>query len=531
MPNDTVAARNSVPISRRLLLAGSAGLAATLAAPRLLHAADATAVLAIDSDPPTLNLGMTTGYAAGDVGAKIMEGLIWLDRNYAPQPSLATSWNFSPDGKTYTFHLRPGVKWHDGQDFSSADVAYTFTEILAKLHPRASAMLKRVNATIETPDALTVVFHLEHPYAPFMEQLTVFDAPILPRHIYEGKDVTSNPANQHPIGTGPFVFTSWQRGAAIRVTRNPNYWGAPKPGLDGIVFQIIPQPANRMTELQTGEVDEVVDYYMPKSAEPRLLLDTRLQHRQGINIPAFYFLMFNTTRAPFSDEQVRQAFAFAIDRDRLVKQAMNGLASPGYGAFGDGFPWLLDEADDYAHNYPLDPAKARAMLASAGWKGSSAPVLIYEAGRPQMIATAQIVRENLQAIGMDVQLEPLERAVMLDKVYTHRDFDLTLQSYFSAGDPAIGYHRLYLTENGRPQFTNASGYSSPVVDRLLGEAATEPERNKRANLYRQAQRILNAALPSLVLYDEKTVDFATTKLKNIWPALDPRDQWAGVAMA
>jgi peptide/nickel transport system substrate-binding protein len=157
--------------------------------------------------------------------------------------------------------------------------------------------------------------------------------------------------------------------------------------------------------------------------------------------------------------------------------------------------------------------------------------LLYDAARPQMIATAQIVRENLHAIGMDIELQPLERSVLLDKVFTKRDFDLTLQSYFSAGDPAIGYHRLYLTETGHAPNTNASGYANPQIDTLLGEAATEPDRDKRAALYRQAQAILNTDLPSLVLYDEKTVDFATRKLAGLWPALDPRDQWAGVSLS
>ena len=157
--------------------------------------------------------------------------------------------------------------------------------------------------------------------------------------------------------------------------------------------------------------------------------------------------------------------------------------------------------------------------------------LLYDASRPQMIATAQIIRENLAAVGVTVELQPLERSVLNDRVFAKRDFDLTLQSYFSAGDPAIGYHRLYLTDTAHAQLTNASGYSNPQVDTWLGEAATAADRDKRAALYRQLQAVLNTDLPSLVLYDEKTVDFATTKLSGLWPALDARDQWAGVSLA
>ncbi len=509
-------------LTRRSLGLGAASLAVLYAG---AAKAAGTAILVIDADPPTLNLATTTDYAAGDVGAKILEGLIWIDRQYHAQPSLATSWDVAPDGRRYTFHLRPDVLWHDGKPFSADDVVFTFQQVLAKYHPRTSAMLKRVGAQVTASDPATVVIQLDHAYAPFLQQLTVFDAPILPRHVYGGTDIAANPANQHPIGTGPFTFDSWERGATIRVARNPHYWSVGKPLLDGLIFQIVAQPANRANAVQSGDADEVIDFYLPKPDEVRLLKDTSLQHRQGVNIPAIYFLVCNTIRPPFEKPAARQAMAMALDRPRMVAQVMSGLASPGAGAFGDGFAWMADP-DGYAKLYPMDAGKARALLGPV----TATPHLLYDAARPQMIATAQIVRENLRAIGLDIVLEPLERSVLNDKVFTKRDFDLTLQSYFSAGDPAIGYHRLYLTDTSHALLTNPSGYSNPDVDRLLGEAATAPDFGQRAGLYRQAEAILDADLPSIVLFDEKTADFASKKLTGLWPALDPRDQWAGVAM-
>lgn len=493
-------------------------------------------MLVIDADPPTLNLGITTDYTAGDVCAKILEGLVWTDRGYAAQPSLATGWTVSADGREYRFSLRAGVRWHDGTPFTSADVVFSFTEILARLHPRASAMLRRVAAEVTAPDAQTVVFQLKTPYAPFLQQLTVFDAPILPRHLYAGTDIAANPANQHPIGTGPFRFDSWARGSAITVVRNPDHWGAPKPGpapslLDRIVFQIIPQPANRITALETGDADFASDFYLPKAGELQLMAANTLQLRQGVNIPAVYFALFNTETAPFSDIRLRHAVASALDRARMVRQVMNGLATPGYGAFGDGFAWLLDAPSSYAQSYPLDPTKARALLAEADYRPDTKPRVLYDAARPQMVGTAAILRENLRAIGMDVQLVPLERSVLNDRIFAKRDYEIGLQSYFSAGDPAIGYHRMYQTDTAHAMQTNATGYSNKEVDALLGAALSEPDRAKRAELYRQLQRILNADLPAMVLFDEKTVDFASRRLSGIWPGLDPRDQWAGVSIA
>jgi peptide/nickel transport system substrate-binding protein len=519
-----------VTLNRRQLGALSLAAASGMAPWTLAHgAAKGTVVLGIDADPPTLNLGTTTDFTAGDVSAKILEGLIWLDPAYNPKPALATSWTVSTDGKTYRFNLRRGVKWHDGRDFSSADVKFTLTEVLAKLHPRASAVFKNIGLEVDTPDADTVVVKLQKAYAPFLSQMTVFDAPMLPRHLYESGPVATNPNNLKPVGTGPFKFAEWKRGSSIRLVRNASYWDADKPYLEQLIFQIIPQGANRVPALQAGEIDTLLDFYTPKPEMPRILADKTLAARQGINIPAIWFMMFNLNSPVFAKKEARQALAFGIDRQRLVKQVMQGLARPGAGAFGDGFKWLLNEGVSYARKYPFDPARARALLAKAGIKPDTVTVrLPFDLGRPQMRAQSQIIQDNLRQIGIEVKLEPLERSVLLDRVFTKRDFDLTLGSFYSAGDPAIGYTRLYITTPNRAPNTNASGYSNPKVDDLLNQAATAPERATRAKLYKDLQVILNEDLPSMVLFDEETVDTASRKLTGVFPGLDARDQWSGV---
>ncbi|MEP6720113.1 MAG: ABC transporter substrate-binding protein [Variovorax sp.] len=518
-------------LTRRQVGLGALALAGGIAATRQSRAATGkgTAVLGIDADPPTLNLGTTTDFAAGDVSAKILEGLVWLDPQYNPKPSLATAWTVSPDGKIYRFTLRSGVKWHDGKDFTSADVKFSLMEVTGKLHPRAAPVFKNLGIEIDAPDALTVVVKLQKPYAPFLSQMTVFDAPILPRHIYEGSNIGANPANQKPVGTGPFKFGEWKRGASIRLVRNDQYWDGDKPYLESIIFQVIPQAANRVPALQAGELDELLDFYTPKPEVPRILADKNLAPRRGINIPAVYFMMFNTKSPLFAKKEARHALAFAIDRQRLVKQVMNGIARPGAGAFGDGFKWLFNEEVGYAKKYPLDPAKARALLEKAGAKAGSTTVrLPFDVSRAQMRAQSQIIQDNLRQIGIEVKLEPLERSVYYDRVFAKKDFDLTLGSYFSAGDPAIGYTRLYNSYAGTAPNTNASGYANPKVDDLLSQAATATDRAVRAKLYKELQVILNDDLPTLVLFDEETVDTASRKLTGMFPALDARDQWAGV---
>ncbi len=495
-----------------------------------------TVVVAIDSDPDTLNLGLSTGYPTGDVGAKIFDGLIWLDSNFQPQPELAQSWTISPDNKTYTFKLRAGVTWHDGKPFTSADVKYSYDEILLKLHPRTKGLATRI-ASITAPDDSTIIFTLKDPYAPFLMGQTVFDAPILPKHLYDGQgDVTKNPANLKPVGTGPYKFAEWNKGSNLKVVRNENYFEKGLPYLDGIIFQIIPQAPNRSTALETGEVDYVVDYYTSKADIPRLQKNPQLVTKRGQAAPAIEFMMFNTLSKALSTKEARQAIAMVVDRQRIVDQAMNGIARVGYGPFGDGFKWLLNPAAAYDKLYPRDAAKAKTLLDTAGVKagadGSRGKLtLIYDSARGPHAAAAQIIKENLKDIGFDVDVQGLERSVMIQKVYMDHQFDLALASFVSSGDPAIGYHRLYVTTKTPAQSTNQTGYSNPKVDELLAKAATTPAQKDRAAIYTEVQAILSADLPSLVLYDDEGVDIASKKLNGLFVGIDSRDRFDLVWMS
>ncbi|GAC1325489.1 MAG: ABC transporter substrate-binding protein [Chloroflexota bacterium] len=489
-----------------------------------------TAVIAVDADPETLNPGLTTSNVTGDIQAKVFEGLVWLDQNYTPQPDLATAWHISPDGKTYTFSLRQGVTWHDGQPFTSADVKYTFEQVLAKYHPRTSTTFKQLGVTVDMPDPQTAVVNLQQPFAPFLVQMSVFEAPILPKHLYDGSDPTTNPINQAPVGTGPFKFTEWNRGSTIKVVRNNQYWDTGKPYLDSIIFQVVPLPANRSTGLETGELDFVLDFYLPKADVGRLSSNASLISKRGQGAPAIDFLMFNTRNQVLANKAVRQALALAVNRDTQVQQAMSGLGRPGYGAFGDGFHWLLSPDDNYTNRYPVDTARAKSMLAASNMPGDTSLRLTYDAARANQNTGAQIIADNLRQIGINVDLQPLERTVMIDKVFTQKDFDLTLQSFFSSGDPSIGYHRLYLTNTGAAPFVNASGYSNPQVDDLLAKASTAPTQADRVSYYQKLQTMLNEDLPSLILYDEAGVDFATQKLNGLWLSIDSRNRWDVVWM-
>jgi peptide/nickel transport system substrate-binding protein len=482
-----------------------------------------TIVIALGSDPETLNPGITTGYAVGAITANVFSALIRLGPRGEVLPQLAQSWEVAPDGRTYTFRLRPNVRWHDGRPFTAADVKFSLEEIDGKFHGRFRIGYANV-ASITTPNASTVVIRMKEPFAPFLQMLDTFNAPIMARHVFQGETIASSPKNLTPVGTGPYMFTQWNRGDRVVLERNPNYWEPVYA--DRLIFRIIPNAAQRTTALETGEVDAVFDFYLSKTDVPRLQQNKAVRVRHGQPIPALDFMFINTRRGALANVKVRQALAFAINREQIVQQAMRGLARPGKGPFGDGFRYAYTRDADFTRLYAYSPEKAAQLLQEAGVARDSLRLsMVFDAARAPLAAAAQIIRDNLRQIGVAVDLVPLERSVMIDRVYTKGDYDLTVQSFTSNTDPAIGYHRLYLTAQPGQPFVNATGYSNPEVDRLLQRAAATADLDARAKIYAEASTILARDVPTLILFDEIGIDAARAHLRNLWQGLDARDAW------
>ena len=182
-------------------------------------------------------------------------GLVSYDKSFAPEPDLALDWEILEDGARYRFRLRDDVVWHDGTPFTSADVAYTFQEVLTTFHSRTKASVGGLLESVETPDDTTVEFRFSEPYAPLLQQLDATEAPILPAHLFEGTDPQENPVNQAPVGTGPFMFSSYSPDEELVLVRNPNYFEPGLPKLDEVVMRVIPDAGSQVIALEAGEVD------------------------------------------------------------------------------------------------------------------------------------------------------------------------------------------------------------------------------------------------------------------------------------
>lgn len=504
----------------RVLFALALALSASPALAQELPVPGGTAIVVLGADPEHLNPGISTGYPVAAVGANVYSALLRQNSEGRPEGDLAESWTVSEDGTVYTFTLRDAT-FHDGTPVTSADVAYSITEVAGPNHGRFLNAFQRIES-VETPDEKTVVIRLKEPYAPLISLLTVFDMPVLPRHVYEGTDPLTNPANFEPIGSGPFRFSQWVRGERIEIVRYDDYFRQDEKALlDRIVFRIVPQDIARSTAIELGEADLLWGFYMPPADFARLEADPNVQTWKGISIPALYFIFMNTESEGLSDPRVRKAIAHAVDLEQVVEQAQGGLGQPGSGPFGAGFPYAYSEETDYRTLYPYDPERARQLLAEAGVSNLTLR-FVYDSARGAFGATAEIMRDQLRQVGIDLVIEPAERAVMVERVY-NRDYDLSMQSFTSSGDPAIGYHRIYLTAEPGTPFVNATGYSNPEVDALLAQAAAVPDIDARAELYRQAMRIIAEDFPVLVVFDELNTEAASANLRGMRTLLDQRD--------
>ena len=478
-----------------------------------------TAVFVVDTDPPTLNTALTTGATDDAIGTPIEGQLLLLNADGSVHPALAESWLVTADGKTITFRIRRGVVFQDGSPLTSADMKYTFENVLGKYHPQASKAFAYVSS-VETLDPYTVVVHFKEPYGPFLHLVAA--APVLPRRLYEGTDVLTNPNNLKPVGAGPFRLQEWVRGDHITLVRNDGYYERGLPYLDRIVFKMIPNPHARTVAIQTGDIDYIHDYYFNRADYNLVAHRGDIVTKLDPGFPEDDLIIFNVRKAPFSNRRVRQAVARAVDRQALIDRVYRGLGGVSRSAIDSRIAWAYDPQIDFQKVYAYNPKAAEALLDEAGYPRKGGGVrfqmrLTFDPGHSGFLDMGQVIREQLRQVGIDVQLEAIERNVMINKVFRNWDFDATLQNYATGGDPAVGIQRLYICSDvRRAPFVNASGYCNKDVDALFAQGAGQAVKGRRVAPYRKVQALLAPEIPSLPLVQLAEVDVARSTVQGLW---------------
>ncbi|MCA1630946.1 MAG: ABC transporter substrate-binding protein [Acidobacteria bacterium] len=461
-------------------------------------------VVAISSDPGGLNPAITTQGGVTTICGSIFSGLVAHDFSLNPVPDLAESWEVSPDGRAYTFHLAPGAVFHDGAPVTSEDVRFTFEELLLKYHSRTRASLGDNLIRIETPDAHTVVFEFKRPYAAFLQLVDVTNAPVMPKHLYEGTDPLTNPHNTAPVGSGAFKFGEWLKGDHLTLVRNENYFQKGKPYLDRILYKVMPAASMAAIAFEGGEVDYLtgaapLDLVRLKNASGVVVTD---KGREGF--ATVETLIPNLTRAPLSDPRVRQAMAHAIDKSYIVDKVASGMGAPATGPVSSSLAWAYNPN---VVRYEHDAALADRLLDEAGYgrdrRGVRFRLKFVHAASYAKVAEA--LRDQLREVGIAVDLNTMEFAAAVDAVYVKKDFDLAFASFENGPDPDIGVKRTLVSSNiGAIPFSNGAGYRDARVDELFALAASETDRQKRAALYFEAQDIVVRDLPYFWLYEPRS---------------------------
>ena len=476
--------------------------ALSLGAARLAAAADTpvhggTAVIAVVADPGQFNPGITTSSNVHAVADSLFNGLVALDRGLRPIPDLATAWTISDDSTVFTFTLAR-AQWHDGAPLTSADVKFTFEEVLFKYHARTKAGLGAIVDRIDTPDDHTVVFRLKKPYGALLQGLDVTEAPILPKHLFASGDPNSNPANAKPVGTGPFRLESYRVGDGAVLVRNPDYFKPGLPYLDKLIIRVLPDDNTRLLALTAGEVD-----YISSVSGPDIL---RLKQAGGIALVGttresggsncIMTVTYNLERPAMARLEVRQALAHALDRRQMLDQVIFGQGRVAEAPISSGIAWA--HAAGSLAQYDYAPEKATALLEAAGYKpGPDGTRLVLDITHfPTFSKYGEVMRQNLALVGIKLNLRPLDRAAFVETVFAKRDFDLNLISYCNGLDPDLGVRRMYVSDNiGNIPFSNAAAYRNPEVDALFAAGSATAKLNERRGIYARIEAIVARDLP------------------------------------
>ncbi len=466
----------------------------------------------VQPEPPALMLGLNqlgpTQFPAG----KIYQSLLAYSPDLKPMPSLAQSWTVSEDGLTYTFQLQKNVKWHDGKPFTSADVVFSADKFLRETHPRLRALMNQRVASVAADGDDKVVFKLKQSFHPFIYAFEVSTMPMIPKHIYDGTDYRTNPANNTPIGTGPFKFKEWKRGSYIHLVRNPDYFKPGLPYLDEIYFRVIPDAASRAVAFERGTVDVLRGGDVENFEERRLqkLPNTTVTTAGWEMFSPNLWLQMNLRNPPFDRKEVRKAIMHAMDRNFILKNIFFNVGKVATGPISS--KTLYYDKDVVTYNY--DMAKAKKMLADAGIKPSEYPIRVLPVPYGSVWdRAAEYAKQQLEQLGFKVTIEATDAGGWAKKV-SDWDFDVTMNFLYQYADPAIGVARNYISTNiikGTP-FGNNHGYVNPEVDRLFEAAPLLQSADARQRMYTEVQRILadDVATGNLI-----EMQFATVYRNNI----------------
>lgn len=488
-----------------------------------------TLVMAIQNTPRHLNPAVQSGIATGVPGAQLFAAPLRYDEGWNPQPYLAESWEVSDDGLAVTLNLVKDATFHDGEPITSEDVAFSVETVKAN-HP-FKTMFAPVE-TVETPDAHTAILRLTQPHPALMLAMSSQLLPIIPKHVYgDGQEIKEHTQNaENVVGSGPFKLVEFKRDQHIILERNENYFMDDLPYLDKIVMRIVKDPAARTIALESGELMLSIFEETPRDL-------ARLKKNDGLDVSSdgysaigsIVWLAFNTKSGKTADKQVRQAIAYAIDRDFILKALMLGSAAEARTGIHPGSPYY----DASVNGYDVDLDKANKILDEAGYKKDDDGMrfgLTVDYGWAEIKQFAEYMKPQLKKIGIDVTVRASADFPSWAKRISGHDFDMTMDNVYNWGDPVIGVHRTYSSDNIKKGviWSNTQQYANDRVDELMKLAGSTYDQDERKTYYAEFQQIVADELPIYHLFAAPYHTVANKKVgnppKSIWGGSSPLDK-------
>jgi peptide/nickel transport system substrate-binding protein len=462
---------------------------------------------------------LSTDSASHDISGYVFNGLVKYDKDLNVVGDLAESWDFSPDKLTITFHLRKNVRWHDGKPCTAHDVMYTYKVIVDPKTPTAYAGDFSLVKKAEVIDDYTFRVTYDKPFAP---ALISWGASIMPRHLLEGKDITTSPLGRAPVGTGPYKFKEWVTADRIALTSNHDYFEG-RPYVDRRIFRVIPDSATIFLELKNSGVDMsglTPLQYAKQTEYPKF----RQQFNKFKYLSFSYvYLGYNLKHSFFKDKRVRQALSYAINKEEIIDGILLGQGVIATGPY---------KPDMWAYNpevkkYPYDPDKAMALLSEAGFtKGTDG--LLYKNGKPfeftvitnqgndVRIRCAELIQRRLAQLGITLKIRVIEWASFVNEFIDKRNFEAVILGWTIPNDPDI-YDIWHSSKQG-PKELNFTSFENREVDEFLVKARETLAQDERRKYYWRIQEIIAEEQPYTFLFIPDALVALQKRFKGIEPA-------------
>lgn len=468
-------------------------------------------------DARRLNPIIANDNASGTINDLVFNGLVKYDKDIKLIGDLAERWEISNSGKTITFYLRKGVKWHDGAEFTADDCLFTYQKLRDPkvVTPYSSSYMDVLKAETIGRHIFRVTY--KEPFSPALESWSMG---VIPKHLLDGKDINTDAFNRHPVGTGPYKFKEWIAAQKIVLDANDDYFEG-QPHIGRVIFRIIPDNTTMFQELLSGGVDMMgltPLQYLRKS-ETRRIRENYRKFRYPAN--AYTYLGYNLRNSLFVDKKTRQALAYAIDRQAIIDGILLGIGKPCTGPFS----YLSWAYNPHAKSYPYDPARAKRMLVEAGWKDVDGVLekngrpfqftILTNQGNNERIHAAEIIQRNLKAVGIDAKIRVMEWQAFLEQV-DNRTFDAIILGWSMSRDPDL-YDIWHSSKTKKGEY-NFIGYKNPEVDRLLIEGRRTFDIEKRKKIYYRIHEILAEEQPYAFLYVPDALPIVHKRFKGVEPA-------------